>query len=554
MASSDITISTYALTRILIILAYAPVCLVCYWRLIPRLAPGAKRLASVMLGAQILVLLLALEAKTSSIFDQWLVDLNGEWNIPTTIASVQLAMTVSVAFLTAWLARSFTRRVRLYLVGAGLALLLFLLDEHLSLHESNRTMVALIIAIGTGLAAATAAIAWRAPMREKIWHICLLIGLGISGLSALVVDKMGATCDQFGPLVLDGCVFYFQLEEALELLGIWLVLIALLGHFAQAAPRISPHARRVLLALPLIWVSLYFAYALFPRLELRLLAQPASIDFEGGIRLRGFRLETSGSHTRVHLYATAKQQDYMGLGYSIHLVDQVSGESIASDDKWAGRHHSLFFLGPAFEPVYRQSMEVVLPPHTPANRAYWVVLTTWRMNRREFLSQVVVASDHRQLNASQIVLDELVTRAPSPVPTAAPLASFSNGFTLYATNLPESSGRGAILPIQFTWRSDIDTREAFVQFLHLGHEESGEWWVYDQHPLGPRLPTRLWYSGLSDSETWLVPLPDDLAPGTYSVYTGLYRTDSGERIAVSDAEGKPYRDARVRLGQITVEA
>ena len=554
MGTSEITISTVALTRILILLAYAPVCIVCYWWLIPRLAPGAKRLASVMLGAQILVLLLALEAKTTSIFDQWLVDLNGEWNIPTTIASVQMAMTVSVAFLTAWLAKSVSRRIRLYLFGAGLALLLFLLDEHLSLHESNRAMVALNIAIGAALAAVTAAIAWRSPWRERIWHICLLIGLGMSGMSALVVDKMGATCDQFGPLVLDGCVFYFQLEEALELLGIWLVLVALLGHFSRAAPRISPRARRVLLVLPLIWLCLYFAYALFPRLELRLLAQSASIDFERGIRLRGFRMETSGGPTRVHLYATAKQQDYIGLGYSIHLVDQVSGESIASDDKWADRHHSLWFLGPEFRPVYRQSMEIVTPPQVPVNRAFWVVLTTWRMKRREFLSQLVIASDRRQLNESQIVLDELVARAPSPIPTAAPLALFSNGFTLDATNLPESARRGAILPIQFTWRSDINAREEIVQFLHLGHEESGEWWVYDQHPLGPRLPTRLWYSGLTDSETWQVPLPDDLAPGTYSLFTGLYRIDSGERIAASDVEGKPYLDARVYLGLMTVEA
>ena len=554
MGTSEFTISADALTRILILLAYAPLCIVCYWRLIPRLAPGAKRLASVMLGAQILVFLLALEARTSSTFDQWLVDLNGEWNIPTTFASAQMAMTVSVAMATAWLATSVSRRLRLYLFGAGLAMLLFLLDEHLSLHESNRAMVALNIAIGAALAAVTAAIAWRSPRHERIWHFCLLIGLGTSGISALAVDKMGATCDQFGPLVLDGCVFYFHLEEALELLGIWLVLVAMLGHFSRAAPVLTRPARRMLLALPFIWLCLYFAYAMFPRLELKLLAQPASIEFERGIQLRGYRMEKDAGATRVHLYASARQKDYIGLGYSIHLVDQVSGASIASDDRWAGRHHSLFFLGPEYMPLYRQSMEVIYPPRIPVNRALWVVLTAWRMKRGEFQSQLALASDHRQLNESQIVLGEFVLPAATATPAAAPLALFSNGFTLDATNLPESARRGAILPIQFTWRSDSDTREDFVQFLHLGHEESGEWWVYDQQPLGARLPTRLWYKNLSDSETWQVPLPGDLAPGTHSLFTGLYRIDSGERLAASDAEGKPYPDARVRLGQIMVEA
>ena len=72
-------------------------------------------------------------------------------------------------------------------------------------------------------------------------------------------------------------------------------------------------------------------------------------------------------------------------------------------------------------------------------------------------------------------------------------------------------------------------------------------------PLGARLPTRLWYSGLADSETWTVPLPADLAPGIYSVYTGIYRIGDRERAGASDAEGKPYLDARVPLGQLLIE-
>ena len=95
--------------------------------------------------------------------------------------------------------------------------------------------------------------------------------------------------------------------------------------------------------------------------------------------------------------------------------------------------------------------------------------------------------------------------------------------------------------------------EDHVQFLHFGHAESGEWWIYDQHPLGPRLPTRLWYQGLADSEVWQVPLPADLAPGRYTFFTGLYRTRDSERVPVSDADGTPWLDARVPLGVLFVE-
>ena len=96
-------------------------------------------------------------------------------------------------------------------------------------------------------------------------------------------------------------------------------------------------------------------------------------------------------------------------------------------------------------------------------------------------------------------------------------------------------------------------RQITPQFLHLGHEDSGEWFVYDQAPLGQRLPTRLWYTGLADSETWRVPLPADLAAGRYAVFTGLYRSSDLERVPARDAEGTPWLDNRVVLGSLIIE-
>ncbi|MCY4540082.1 MAG: hypothetical protein OXE52_17855, partial [Chloroflexi bacterium] len=134
-----------------------------------------------------------------------------------------------------------------------------------------------------------------------------------------------------------------------------------------------------------------------------------------------------------------------------------------------------------------------------------------------------------------------------------PLAVFDNGFALEAVDLPESAGLGETLSINFAWRSEAEGREDYVQFLHLGHEETGAWFVYDQQPLGPRLPARLWYRGLADSETWRVPLPPDLSPGQYNVFTGIYRASDRERVPASDSTGERWLDARVRLGTLTIE-
>ena len=143
--------------------------------------------------------------------------------------------------------------------------------------------------------------------------------------------------------------------------------------------------------------------------------------------------------------------------------------------------------------------------------------------------------------------------APPSAPPAEPLAHFDNGFTLDTVSLPATAHAGDTLNINSPGAATAPGSEDHIQFLHLGHAETGEWFVYDQQPLGARLPTRLWYSGLADSEVWSVPLPADLAPGRYDVFTGFYRARDGERVPATDADGAPWLDARVKLGSSIIE-
>ena len=189
----------------------------------------------------------------------------------------------------------------------------------------------------------------------------------------------------------------------------------------------------------------------------------------------------------------------------------------------------------------------------PRNRALWVVLTLWREIDGEFVSQAVLSGDLQALDEAQVVLGELALPAePYPAPST-PLIQFDNCLGLLGMALPERVLAGAVLSIPVAWRSICESNIDYVQFLHLQHRESGAWWVYDQQPLGPRLPTRLWYAGLTDSETWRVPLPADLAPGHYQVFTGLYRVSDQERVPARDAAGNPYQDARAPIGVLIVD-
>ena len=270
--------------------------------------------------------------------------------------------------------------------------------------------------------------------------------------------------------------------------------------------------------------------------------------------MHGYRIDSGEEAVLIRLYASGRPWNYIWLGYSIHLVDRVSGESVASLDEWADRRHGFWLLGPDYMSIYRQWMELEIPPAATANRALWVVLTLWREQDGEYVRQKVLASDHQLLDDTQVVLGELVLPSASNAsPPTVPLAVFDSGFTLDAVDIPARAQPGETLTISFTWRSSSDGNDDLVQFLHFGHEESGAWWVYDQQPLGPRLPTRLWYNGLVDSDTWNVPLPANLAPGRYTIFTGLYRQNDLERVPASDANGRPWLDARVSLGNLMIE-
>ena len=95
--------STADLNRILVIALYLPICLLVYKGLFRRLSPLSKGLATFMLVAQVLVIALSMELNYQNGIQRWLWNLDGEYNIPATLASAQLAL-VGVVSLPAYLA------------------------------------------------------------------------------------------------------------------------------------------------------------------------------------------------------------------------------------------------------------------------------------------------------------------------------------------------------------------------------------------------------------------------------------------------------------------
>ncbi|MCY3796699.1 MAG: hypothetical protein OXG84_02755 [Chloroflexi bacterium] len=553
-------VSAEALVRIFLLLLYGSVCAIVYRRLMPRLSTASQWLATAMLAAQALMLLVAVEWQPGSYDDWWHWHPDRENNIPSTFASAQLMLVAVVAFAAAWFGRGQPVWIRLFLTALCL-FFLHLAQEELIERRHYRLGSEWIIhftALGASVVVATLIVAARSSRRTRIWYTCLLAGLAVSAAGALVVEQLRLleTCEKFAFTHGERCLQHFY-EETLETLGVWLMLVAMLGLFSEWVPKSRRVPSMILFFLPWIWaLSFHGPYRIW-EFEFRFLSEPASVDYETGIELRARRIKQGAKSVTVTLFTKViNWTDYSGAGFSIHLVDQATGASFASADEGASRAQSIRRYDSKSNSrhyIFKQLIAVNIPPEAPVNRAAWIVFTTWREENGEFAPQRILSSDQMLLGDTQVVFGELVLPEDSIAAAAEQLASFDHGLALGDVHLPPKAHIGDTLSIPFSWSAENDVLEDYTQFLHFIHDELGGQWGYDQQPLGARLPTRLWYSGLADTEIWQVPIPTDLAPGTYKVYTGLYRASDLERLPARDAAGKLFADARIPLGSIIIE-
>ena len=553
MDTPDFFIQVRDLVRLFLVALYAPVCFVAFRFFIPRLLPTGKRLAIGMLVALAAVTLISLEVPHGSRFVRSLWNLNVEENIPSLLALTQMTLVAAVALAAAWLAKSSPRLHRLYLGGVGWLFLHLARREFYSFDDYEGwqldfAMLGIVVALVTLLVAA------RLPRRERAWYFMLLCGLAMGAAGALALDLLPYDCAKQAEF-LRGCLIPHPFEESLEMVGMWLALLALLGIFSKLAPRPPRWIRAFLYMTPALSVLLLLLPAIGSWLDYRLAAPKAAVAWQHEIDLHAYRLAESERQLDLRLYLAGETwESFSGAGASAHLVDQVEGMSLAGADAIVSRLDTWRSAIFDFRVKYRLDLRLQIPPDATLNRALYIVLTLWREIDGEYLGQRALESDLPLYGESGVILRELVLPDQSPTTAPAPIASFENGFALEAAQLPERARRGQSMPITFAWRSDAESDQDYTQFLHFYHDESGQWWGYDQAPLGARLPTRLWYAGLADSETWQVPLPADIESGSYSAYTGLYRQRDMQRLAIADAPANDYLgDGRILLGSLIVE-
>ncbi len=541
-----------------IFLVYLTVVFVTLRGLAPGMRARPRLIVAAALAAQMVVIVTVLFAPLPTGNERWLWNTENEFNLVSLVATMQFALVGCAGLMTCWIATERPTLHRAFFAFVGLLFLYFTVDEYYEARGSFASWWIYYSAFGLALVLSSALIAYRSPRRTWKWYAGFVFGLAISALGAIVLDILPWTCGVYGlPQVrVDRCLDLWRLEEISELTGVWMALVALCALYSDAKRAAERRkTTRILYLAPLAFVLLVTFPLLRSTVEMRLTTRPLRVQFESKVQLEAMSLQYRPDAVDLKLYVSASEWNrFNGLGYSLHLVDQVSSQSIASWEENISRVGA--WQSALFDPFsrYSESMRINIPPSAAANRAMWLVLTLWREEDGRFSRRKIISSDRRLLSDTQVVLDEFVIKSRSETDATATLATFENGFALESATLPASIRLGDALNVTFSWRSSQASGIDYHQFLHLQHQETGEWWGFDQQPLGARLPTRLWYSQLADSEVWHVPVPDDLQPGRYAVFTGLYALGGQERLPGHGAAGDALVDAMLPLGSLLVEA
>lgn len=426
-------ISAQLLTYFLIFVVNLSVGGFCLWRFVPRLSPFARRLAIFMFAAQIVVISVQPITRDGHPVDRWLWGVNDEGNIPTTLAAAQMSAIALLSFFCACLSKSLPVWGRFGFLALGCLFIHLALDEFYLFHEANEPLYAAIYAaIGAIIALTTLVVHFRHARQRRraggdiLWLRLLLAGMAVAALGGLAIDRYPFGKCLVRSLPLDGCLDKFLIEEALELLGMWMALLAMLGRYCEISPKPGRSFDLLIIGLPLAVAILFPASIqafMLDVLDYRYSIIDKSARWGADVNMFAYRLEKDecGITFSPFMYSN-DWHSFTGLGYSVHLVDQATTQSVAgadiSEDRLSGwssrfvrsvlnRNHTL----------YRPRVSVSLPPDAPVNRSLLIVLTIWREEAGKYVRQKILSSDLPLYGDTNVVVGELVLGA-NPCPSA----------------------------------------------------------------------------------------------------------------------------------------
>jgi hypothetical protein len=152
--------------------------------------------------------------------------------------------------------------------------------------------------------------------------------------------------------------------------------------------------------------------------------------------------------------------------------------------------------------------------------------------------------------ASLVTVGQLLPVKQDQVPNAR-REVLGDSIGLAGYGLPTASVTpGGLVLVNLYWRVLKPPQSDYTVFVHVVNAQGQLVAQFDRPPGGGALPTSLWQTGDIWRDVYPVPLPPDMAPGTYAVRVGMYTWPSLERLATA-LDGQATGDY-VTLGSLTV--
>jgi hypothetical protein len=495
-------------------------------------------------------------------FWAWLFGLNNELALGTMVSSAQYIAVGLLAAIIAFRAPLDSAWKRAYWLLAAAVVIFFGLDEYFTIHEPiGEPLWLYLYAAGGAIFGGLSVLAYWVGFREnRLLFAMLLGGLAVTAGAGLGMDALNFALLCRPQLLGAACEHLWPLEEYFEMAGVTLVLGGMLSYaWANLGDGARRRAMRITAAGAGLWMLILVGNLwLFPGWEARLAAAPVqAIYLDDTLELVGYRASPDvagpGDSFDLTLYWRARRPLDDAYLVSVHLLDTLDNSSVAQRDaSLEADYHESAVPDMAWLPgvVVRERFRLSIPEDLATPQSLRVMVRVWHNERDVLITQ----TDRQVIGEDTIILYQLPLIAGGAVPDPVTPADyrFQGDFTLYGYLLPGAGLPGEPLALQFWWRTDSAVSVELHQYVHLFRVDDSTVLTFDRPPFGGQFPTFDWPGGVALLDEWEIILPEDIQPGDYAVYTGLYDPQTLTRQPVTDAAGQPVTDNNIFLGTVSV--
>jgi hypothetical protein len=266
-------------------------------------------------------------------------------------------------------------------------------------------------------------------------------------------------------------------------------------------------------------------------------ARRFDVDYGGVLRLLAFDVDKERIQPDDSVAVTLYWQMLKPTAEDLSIYLQLFGwhQDLAQVDSYPGggsRPTSLLSPGQVLADRYLLHVR----PDAKGPAPVWISAGVYRLSSQEKL----LATDAGGRPVVFPILTKLALDSPSPTLAGTyPLDANLGGARLTGYDLAgDRIQPGHEMTTTLYWQSTAPLQTNYTVFVHLRDEKGRTLAQTDAPPMQGFYPTSAWKIGEILNDTQQVMLPDDLKPGRYRIFVGLYDPESGQRLPVLDAASK----------------